>query len=103
MLGHKLTIEKGEVANPEACNEPCERDLRSIGSAAEHALAKESAAELHAVETADELIAFEDLDRVGVARALKRDHRMLELGIDPGLLAFGAGGDHAGEIPVMSY
>jgi hypothetical protein len=39
---------------------------------------------------------------MGMARTLKRDHRVLELRIDPRLLAFGAGGDHAGKIPVVS-
>src|SRR5437660_10750258 len=37
---------------------------------------------------------------MGVARAVERKHRSLELGVDPGLLAVGAAGDHAGEIAV---
>ena len=37
---------------------------------------------------------------MGVARAVQREHRALELGVDPGLLAVGAGGDDAGEIAV---
>ena len=102
MLGHELAVEKREIADLEARDQPGERDLRRIGSAAEHALAEKGAAELHAVEAADQLGAFPDLDRMGMARAVERDHRVLELGVDPGLLAFGAGGDHAGEIAVVS-
>ena len=37
---------------------------------------------------------------MGVARAVQREHRALDLGVDPGLLAVGAGGDDAGEIAV---
>jgi hypothetical protein len=62
MLGHELAVEKAEVADLESRDQPCEGDLRCIGPAAEHALAEESAAELHTVEAADQLGAVPDLD-----------------------------------------
>ena len=37
-----------------------------------------------------------------MTRAVEREHRMLELGIDPRLLAVGAGGDDLREIAVVS-
>src|SRR5438067_5718334 len=37
---------------------------------------------------------------MGVTRSVEREHGLLELGVDPGLLAVGAGGDHSGEIAV---
>ena len=100
MLGHELAVEQREIADLEARDQPGERDLRRVGRAAEHAFAEEGAAELHAVEAADQRVAVPHLDRMGVARAVEREHRVLELGVDPGLLAVGAGGDHAGEIAV---
>src|SRR5437870_6915894 len=39
---------------------------------------------------------------MGVPRTVKRQQRMLELGVDPGLLAVGAAGNDAGEILVSS-
>ena len=82
-------------------DEPRERDLGRVGPAAEHAFAEEGAAELHAVEAADEVAAVPHLDRMGMAGAVKREHRALELGVDPGLLAVGAGGDDGREVAVM--
>src|SRR5205823_12983896 len=41
-----------------------------------------------------------DLDRMGMARPMEREHRPLELGVDPGLLAVGAAGDHPGEVAI---
>src|SRR5215208_8146169 len=38
---------------------------------------------------------------MGVSRAVQRKHRMFEVGVDPCLLAVGAGGDHLSESAVM--
>ena len=67
MLGHELTIEKREVAGLKPSDKPGEPDFRSIPHAAEHTLAEEGAAELHAVKPADELASLTHLDRMGVA------------------------------------
>ena len=91
---------KREIAGLEAGDKPGKRDLRCVGHAAEHAFAEEGAAELHAVEPADEIARLPDLDRMGVAGSVEREHRLLELGVDPGFLAVGAGGDHRREIAV---
>src|SRR6185312_17177837 len=92
MLGHELAIEKREIADLQARDQPGERDLGCVGPAAEHAFAEKGAAELHAIEAADQVVRLPYLDRMGVAGAVERDHRVLELGVDPRLLAVGAGG-----------
>jgi len=101
MFGHELAVEEGEVAGLEPGDEPGERGLRRIGSAAEHALAEKRSAELHSVKSAGQGIVLPYLDRMRMARAVKRDHRMLELSVDPSFLAIGAGCDHAGEVAVV--
>src|SRR5258708_21385457 len=100
MLGHELAVEQREIAHLEPRHEPGERDLRGVGPAAEHAFTEEGPAELDAVHAANQLVLLPYLDRVGVARSVKREHRPFELGIDPGLLALGAGGDHRAKIAV---
>jgi hypothetical protein len=95
VLGHELAVQKREIADLEAGDKPRQRDLRGIARAAEHAFAEERAAKLHPVQPTDEFAALAHLDRMGVARLMERQHRLLELGVDPGLLAVGAGGDHA--------
>ena len=55
VVGHELAVEQREIAGLEARDQPGERDLRGVGRAAEHAFAEEGAAELDAVEPADEL------------------------------------------------
>src|SRR3954453_19907340 len=98
MLGHELAVEQSEIAGLEASDQPRQRYLRGIGHAAEHALAEERPAELDAIEPADQLallpFGVPRLDRMGMARAVEREHRMLELGVVPRFLARGAGGDH---------
>ncbi len=103
MLSHELAIEQREVAGLQSGHKPRQRDFGCIGRAAEHALAEERATELHAVEAAYQFIALPDLDRVRVTRAVKRNHCMLELGVDPGFLALGTRRDHAGKGTVMRH
>ena len=82
---------KDEAADLQARDEPGKRDFRRIGHPAEHAFAEKRPAELHAVESADQLGAVPDFDRMGVARRMKRQHRAFDVGVDPGLLAVRAG------------
>jgi hypothetical protein len=102
MLRHELTIEQSEIADLQARDQPCKRNLRSVTSAAEHALAKEGAAELDAIEAANELAIAPYLDRMGMTRLMKRKHCAFELGVDPCLVAVGASRDHCLEIAVVS-
>jgi len=102
MFGHELAVEKREIADLEARDERSEGDLRGVGPAAEHALAEEGAAELHAIESADQLFVLPDFNRMRMARGVKRKHGFLELGIDPRLFAISAGGDHGRKIAVVT-
>src|SRR4029078_6202086 len=81
VLGHELAIEKREIADLQARNEPRQRNLRGVRLPAEHALAEEGAAELHSIEPADQLAVLPDFDRMGMTGAMERNHRMLELGV----------------------
>jgi hypothetical protein len=101
MLGHELAVEQSEIADLEPSDEPGQRDFGRIARPAEHALAEECATELHSVEAADQLAATTDLDGMGVTGLVQRQHRALELPVDPRLLAVGARGDHRCEVVVV--
>ena len=103
VVGHELAIEQREIAAFEARHEPCQRDLGGVTPAAEHALAEKGPAELHAVNPADEIGVLPHLDRMGVARAVERQHCPLDLGVDPGFVAIGAAGDDSREIAVVGH
>src|SRR5258708_2892332 len=83
-----------------------ESHLAGIGSAAEHALAEESAAELHAVETADEDVAGPALDGMRRAALEKRGVERDDFVIDPGLPPvggrLGAAAHHCLELAVAA-
>ena len=102
MLRHELAVEKREIAHLQPRHEPGESHLRGIRCATEHALAEKGAAELHAIKSADEVLGIPDLERVRMARGVEREHRPLQIRIDPRLLAVRACGDHRVEVPVMS-
>src|SRR6476646_1650884 len=101
MLGHELAIEQSEVSDLQAGHEPGQSDLGCVGCAAEHAFTEKGAAELHPVKAADERASLPHLDRMGVARAMERNHRLFELGVDPGFLTIGTSADHGGEVAVV--
>ena len=84
---------KVKLPDLQARDQPRQSDLGGVGRPAEHTFAEKGAAELHPVEPADQRAVAPHFDRVRVARAVQREHRLLELGIDPGLLAIGASGD----------
>jgi hypothetical protein len=69
MLGHELAVEQPETARNQSCDQPGERHLGRVGAGGKHALAKEGAAQLHAVQPADQFLAFPAFDRMGMAEA----------------------------------
>ena len=77
--------------SPEAREQMDERDLRGVAGAMEHALAEEGAAQAHAIEAADQLIALVSLERMGVAGGEQFAIEPHDLVVDPGLLALRAG------------
>ncbi len=95
MRCHELAIEERESSCLHSGYEPREGDLRSVGRTAEHALAEESAAQLHPIKAAHELTRLPHLHRMSMAGGVKRDHRSLDFGVDPSLFAIGAGKDHS--------
>ena len=101
MVGHELAIEQQEMAKPEPCHEPCQRDFRRIGAKAEHRFAEKGATEAHPVEAADQLaifaLAVPAFDRMRLTGGVQAERRALDVGVDPCLLAVGAGVDDLGE------
>ena len=75
----------GEVANPKPGDKPGERDLRCVRAAADHAFAKEGAAERQAVEAADQIFAVPTFDRMGVAEPMEFAEHPGDPAIDPGI------------------
>jgi hypothetical protein len=100
VIGHELAVEQGKIPGFQSGDEPGQRDLGRVGRATEHAFAEEGPAELHAIKPADEIAFAPYLDRMGMTRAVERKHGALELRVDPGLLAVGAGRENAREVAV---
>ncbi len=91
MVGLELAVEQGEPTDLQSRYQPGDRDLRRVGRAAEHAFAEKGAAQLDAVEAADQpTILVPRLDRMGVAQCVQRQDGALDLVVDPRLLAVGA-------------
>ena len=101
MVGHELAIEQQEMPEPEPRHEPRQRDFRRIGAKAEHRFAEEGATEAHPVEAADQLamlaLAVPAFDRMRLTGGVQAERGALDVGVDPGLLAIGAGADDLGE------
>ena len=97
MVGHELAVEKLEAADAQPRHQPGQRHLGGIGPQREHALAEEGAAERDAVKAADQLLVLPAFDRVGVAEPVEQIVALLDLAVDPGLLALGAMVDDGGE------
>jgi hypothetical protein len=96
VVGDELAIEQGEVADLEPRDEPRQRDLRRVGGPAEHRFAEEGAAQLDPVEPTDEiapaiLADVPALDRMSETGAVEAARGLLDGGVDPRLLAVGAG------------
>src|SRR5205085_1342378 len=64
-------VEPVEAAAFEVLDEEEERELRGVGASVEHALARERAARVHAVDAADQLPALPCLDAVCAAAPVK--------------------------------
>jgi hypothetical protein len=84
MIGLKLTVEQREAASPESCNEPRQRDFRGVAGTADHALAKEGAAQRETIEPTDEPFAVPAFDGVGIAKAMEPNEHVLDGAVDPG-------------------
>src|SRR3954453_11976462 len=85
MLGDELCVEELEAADAQPGDEMDESHLAGIGGAAEHALAEEGGAELHAVKAADQRIANPALDAMRRAALEERGVKADDLVVDPGL------------------
>src|SRR5476649_2200262 len=85
MLGHELTIEQAEAPLDQPGGEMDQRHFGSVALAAEHALAEESRADRHAVETADELSLDAAFDAVGMAAAVEFTVKLQDRIVDPAL------------------
>ena len=97
----ELTVEQGEAANAQPRDQGGERDLGRVAPPAEHRLAEEGAAELHAVQAANEGAGgVPALDRMGVAAAVEFKIGVLDPVADPGFRPVGAAAHHAGEVQV---
>ena len=99
-----LRVEQPVAAHLETRDEVHERDLRGIARAMEHAFAEKGAAERHAVQSANKIIAVVDLYRVAVTAIEQRSVDAADADIDPGaravLLGFGAAFDDSVEVAV---
>jgi hypothetical protein len=88
----ELRVEQGEVARAQQLDQVDQADLGRVGPAdlgpTEHALPKEGAAQVHAVEPADQGSAEPGLHAVREAPAVKLAVGADQALVDPGLLAF---------------
>ena len=103
MIGHELAVEQAEAADLQPRHQPGQSDLRGVARVREHALAEEGAAEADAVEAADQRLTLPHFDRMGVAAGMELGIALLDLGVDPGVVARGAGADHLSEGPVARH
>ena len=67
MPGDKLRVEQGEASIFEPCDEIDESDLARVADSGEHALAEEGAAEMYAIEAADQSALLPHFDRMAMA------------------------------------
>src|SRR5690349_17562641 len=74
--------ERGAVQPQELSGGPA-RDLRRVGDAVEHRLAREEPTDAHAVQTARELTALPRLDAVRPTELVQTGVRVDERGVDP--------------------
>jgi hypothetical protein len=81
VIGHELAVEEVEAADPQARDQPGERNLGGVGRRGEHALAEEGAGEAHAIEAADQLRPLPHLDRVGAATGVEVAVALLDRGV----------------------
>ena len=82
------------MADAQARHEPGQRNFRRIRHAAEHRLAEEGPAKLHAIESADQLPLVPAFNRMGMADRVEAERRPLDDLVDPGFVPVGAGQQH---------
>lgn len=97
MVGHELAVEQPVAADAQPSDQPGERHLRGVGAQREHGFAEEGGAEIDAVEAAGQLLVLPAFDRMGVAVPVEEPIALLDLLIDPRLLAVGAAAHDLGE------
>ena len=94
------------MADLEPRHEPGERDLRGVGSPAEHRFAEKGTPQFDPVQATGEgalagLVVMPAFDRMGVARGVEVARRLLNGAVDPRFAAIGAGADDVVERGVM--
>jgi len=92
--GDELAIEQRVSAAPQARDKMRERDLAGVGSAAEHALAEERAAEGDAIKATDQRFVGPHFNRMRMADAVQRDDRIADDRVDPCLFPIRASVEH---------
>jgi hypothetical protein len=81
---HELRVEQREAAIFQARDEIDEGDLAGVARLGEHALAKERAAEMHAVKAAGQSAVLPDLDRMAVPQREQFAVEAPDAAVDPG-------------------
>jgi len=100
MFRHELAVQQTIAANPQAGDEPRQRNLRRIRPEREHALAKECGTERYSVEAPDELSVLPRFDGMGMTEAMETNVGGFDVAVDPGLFPVGAETDDGREVPV---
>lgn len=84
MRCHELAVEQAEPGKAQPRDQPCERNLRRIGTPRHHAFPEKGTAERYAIKAADQVVALPDLDRMGKALIVQTAIGTLDRAVDPG-------------------
>src|SRR5258708_35704333 len=87
MLGDILRVEQFEAARDQPRHQMHQRHFRSVAGAMEHALAEKGAAEVDAIEPADQLVSLPDFDTVAMPEFVQPDIEIADALVDPGVVA----------------
>nr|WP_040717297.1 hypothetical protein [Caenibius tardaugens] len=91
MIRHELAVEQGHTGLAQRDNQPCQRDLRGIRRAAEHAFAAEHPIETDAVKAADKHAILPAFDCMRMSGAMERMIAVRDALADPAVGMFGPG------------
>jgi hypothetical protein len=83
MVGQELAIEQLETTDAQPRDQPCQRDLRRAGCAADHGFAEKRLTEREAVQAAGETLTVPDLDRMGQPHFVQPDEGLFDRAVDP--------------------
>jgi hypothetical protein len=86
VIGHKLAIEQGEIADTHTGNQPCQRDFGRIGGAGKHALAEKCTPHGKSVKPANKLSVRPAFNAVRHAHAMQLAKCRFNIAVDPGFL-----------------